>query len=161
MEKLRAVVGASVLVLALAGCVQSTPTVDFGPRTIEATEPSAECRAAGDAALAGIEGVYSYLNAAYAQAEADGSISPEESSALFELENQASDDIEAAVAPTYTACQTAGEWLGLVRAQPGIVESTSGEAITDQTLEWHCPYYPDTAVCRDAAAQGIEFEPLR
>lgn len=163
MQKTRVVTSLAVLAfsLALTGCVESKPTIDFGPRTIEATAPSATCKAAGDSALAGIRAVYDYLNAAYTEAEVDGTISSEESAALLEVENRASDDIQAAVAPTFSDCSTASEWIGLVRANPGIVESTEAEAITDQTLEWHCPYYADTPVCDDAAAMGIEFQPIR
>jgi len=146
------------LLLALSGC-SSEPKVDFGPRTIAASKPSAARAAAGSEALRGVESIHDYENSHWDDATADGELSDEENEALMEMEAQADADYEKVIAPTFTECATAGEWLGLMRGTPMIVESTTSEAVTDWTLQSFCPRFADTPVCVDAADQGLEFEP--
>ena len=154
--KLRLILVASLVSLAMCGCASQQPTVNFGPTTIVPdTTISPECDAAGAAGDSGTQAIYDREGQLYDAIYADGTVTDAEGAQQDALFAETDRAFEALVEATLDSCATASQWLGMAKRHLAFVGSTGQESVTDSTIQIYCSKFLDTATCLDTAARGM------
>ncbi len=65
------------------------------------------------------------------------------------------DRAEPTIVASLDACGSPQEWLTALQLHPGAINLTDVAWVGDVHLRTACHSFPDTAVCRQAAVQGI------
>lgn len=66
---------------------------------------------------------------------------------------------EPLISATLDACTTVSEWMSAIQDHPGVMGMADGFIPQLLDLQTVCYSYPDTAVCRDAVALGLDVGP--